>query len=50
VKRAGAEMEEEEGILLESLGWKGKGLIQSAYNTETNMNHHMENSNGNLLC
>jgi hypothetical protein len=50
VKRAGAEMEEEEGILLESLGWKGKGLIQSAYNAETNMNHHMENSNGNLLC
>ncbi|KAI9393432.1 hypothetical protein POPTR_006G235301v4 [Populus trichocarpa] len=36
----------EEGILLESLGWKGKGLIQSAYNAETNMNHHMENSNG----
>lgn len=49
-EEAGAEMEEEEGILLESLKWKGKGLIQSAYDAETNRNHHMENSDGNLLC
>lgn len=49
-EEAGAKMEEEEGILLESLKWKGKGLIQSAYDAETNRNHHMENSDGNLLC
>ncbi|GKC65841.1 endoribonuclease YBEY, chloroplastic isoform X2, partial [Tanacetum coccineum] len=29
---AEAEMEEEEERLLKSLGWKGKGLIQSALN------------------
>ncbi|CAH2060635.1 unnamed protein product [Thlaspi arvense] len=28
------EMEEEEELLLETLGWKGKGLIQSAYDIE----------------
>ncbi|KAF8085578.1 hypothetical protein N665_0663s0022 [Sinapis alba] len=28
------EMEEEEELLLKSLGWKGKGLIQSAYDIE----------------
>ncbi|OMP08020.1 hypothetical protein CCACVL1_01178, partial [Corchorus capsularis] len=39
------EMEEEEKFLLKSLGWKGKGLIQSAYDAETNANLHMENSN-----
>ncbi|OMO66894.1 Cof protein [Corchorus capsularis] len=39
------EMEEEEEFLLKSLGWKGKGLIQSAYDAETNANLHMENSN-----
>lgn len=31
---AEAEMEEEEERLLKSLGWKGKGLIQSASSTE----------------
>ncbi|XP_007012194.2 PREDICTED: uncharacterized protein LOC18588008 isoform X2 [Theobroma cacao] len=36
------EMEKEEEFLLKSLGWKGKGLIQSAYDAE---NLHMENSN-----
>ncbi|CAK7353118.1 unnamed protein product [Dovyalis caffra] len=45
---AEVEMEKEEGNLLESLGWKGKGLIQSACDAETNMNHHMENSDGNF--
>lgn len=31
---AEAEMEKEEELLLKSLGWKGKGLIQSAYGAE----------------
>ncbi|WRX33026.1 Endoribonuclease YbeY - like 1 [Theobroma cacao] len=39
------EMEKEEEFLLKSLGWKGKGLIQSAYDAE---NLHMENSNDNM--
>lgn len=32
------EMEEEEELLLKSLGWKGKGLIQSAYDIEKTAN------------
>lgn len=48
-EEAEAEMEKEEGLLLESLGWKGKGLIQSAYDAETNVNLQMENSDGNFL-
>lgn len=40
------EMEKEEEFLLKSLGWKGKGLIQSAYDAE---NLHMENSNGTII-
>ncbi|XVF35392.1 hypothetical protein REPUB_Repub18cG0141800 [Reevesia pubescens] len=43
------EMEEEEVFLLKSLGWKGKGLIQSAYDAEASANLHMENSNDNML-
>ncbi|OMP08342.1 hypothetical protein CCACVL1_01120, partial [Corchorus capsularis] len=39
------EMEEEEEFLFKSLGWKGKGLIQSAYDAETNANLHMKNLN-----
>lgn len=31
---AEAEMEKEEELLLKSLGWKGKGLIQSAYDAD----------------
>lgn len=31
---AEAEMEKEEELLLKNLGWKGKGLIQSAYDAE----------------
>ncbi|XP_044471794.1 endoribonuclease YBEY, chloroplastic-like isoform X2 [Mangifera indica] len=42
-REAEAEMEEEES-LLKSLGWKGKGLIQSAYDSETNANLHIEQS------
>ncbi|KAE8665277.1 Haloacid dehalogenase-like hydrolase family protein isoform 2 [Hibiscus syriacus] len=42
------EMEEEEEFVLNSLGWKGKGLIRSAYDAETNENLHIENSNEKL--
>lgn len=35
---AEAEMEKEEESLLKSLGWKGKGLIQSAYDVQSNEN------------
>lgn len=45
---AEVEMEKEEEILLKSLGWKGKGLIQSAYDAETDGNSHTENSDGNF--
>ncbi|XP_057477400.1 endoribonuclease YBEY, chloroplastic-like isoform X2 [Actinidia eriantha] len=40
---AEAEMEKEEELLLKSLGWKGKGLIQCAYDAETNASPHMDN-------
>ncbi|KAG5225485.1 hypothetical protein OIU77_005077 [Salix suchowensis] len=43
-EEAEAEMDKEEQVLLESLGWKGKGLIQSAYDAESNMNHDMQSS------
>lgn len=51
-EEAEAEMEKEEELLLKSLGWKGKGLIQSAYDAETNVNLQTENLHGNynLLC
>ncbi|KDP34180.1 hypothetical protein JCGZ_07751 [Jatropha curcas] len=42
-EEAEAEMEKEEELLLKSLGWKGKGLIQSAYDAETNVNLQKEN-------
>ena len=35
-EEAEAEMEEEEERLLKNLGWKGKGLIQSALSAESN--------------
>lgn len=40
---AEAEMEKEEELLLKSLGWKGKGLIQSANDAETNGMPHIDN-------
>ncbi|GAV65512.1 LOW QUALITY PROTEIN: UPF0054 domain-containing protein/Hydrolase_3 domain-containing protein, partial [Cephalotus follicularis] len=43
-EEAEAEMEEEEELLLKSLGWKGKGLIQSAYDAQTNASVDIENS------
>ena len=42
------EMEKEEEILLSNLGWQGKGLIQSAYAAETNVNTQKEIPDGNL--
>lgn len=47
-EEAEAEMEKEEELLLKSLGWKGKGLIQSAYDAETNANFHEEKADGNF--
>ncbi|GFZ17183.1 haloacid dehalogenase-like hydrolase family protein [Actinidia rufa] len=46
---AEAEMEKEEELLLKSLRWKGKGLIQSAYDTEINSGPRMDNRDGTLL-
>lgn len=46
-EEAESEMEEEEEFLLKSLGWKGKGLIQSASNAEATANLHVENFDGN---
>lgn len=43
------EMENEEELLLESLGWKGKGLIKSVYNAEVNGSPHIGTPEGNLL-
>lgn len=37
-EEAEVEMEKEEELLLKSLEWKGKGLIQSAIDAETNSN------------
>lgn len=46
---AEAEMEKEEELLLKSLGWKGKGLIQSAYTAdEDNDLAHIDVSTGNV--
>lgn len=47
-EEAEAEMEKEEEHLLKSLRWKGKGLIQSAYDAETNANSHKEYTDGDL--
>ncbi|XP_043720317.1 endoribonuclease YBEY, chloroplastic-like isoform X2 [Telopea speciosissima] len=41
---AEAEMEKEEELLLKSLGWKGKGLVQSAYALTNNEGHQLETS------
>uniref|UniRef100_A0A2P2L571 Uncharacterized protein MANES_03G060700 n=1 Tax=Rhizophora mucronata TaxID=61149 RepID=A0A2P2L571_RHIMU len=45
-EEAEVEMEKEEELLLRSLGWKGKGLISSAYDTEINENLHTESLDG----
>ena len=48
-EEAEVEMEREEELLLKSLGWKGKGLIKSAYDAETNSNSHHDSSDGNSI-
>lgn len=48
-EEAEAEMEKEEELLLKSLEWKGKGLIQSAIDAETNLNSVAEVSDGNYI-
>lgn len=47
-EEAEGEMEKEEERLLNSLGWKGNGLIQSAYDAETHANSNEEKPDGNL--
>ncbi|GAB4854345.1 hypothetical protein Ancab_022931 [Ancistrocladus abbreviatus] len=42
-EEAEAEMEKEEELLLKSLGWKGKGLIKSACDSEDGGSRHAEN-------
>lgn len=48
-EEAEVEMEKEEELLLDSLDWKGKGLIKSAYDSETNSNSHQDSSDGNCI-
>lgn len=48
-EEAEEEMEKEEESLLKSLGWKGKGLIQSAYDSENNSTLNIENLDGNYM-
>lgn len=43
-EEAEVEMEKEEELLLKSLGWKGKGLIQSAYEAQDDAKPHVENA------
>lgn len=40
------EMEKEEELLLKSLGWAGKGLIQSASDAEINAISHEDKQDG----
>ncbi|KAI4380143.1 hypothetical protein MLD38_006366 [Melastoma candidum] len=42
-EEAEAEMEKEEGLLLKSLGWVGKGLIHSAQDLTSNMDLYSDN-------
>lgn len=48
-EEAEVEMEREEDILLKSLDWKGKGLIKSACDAETNPNFYPDSSDGNCI-
>ncbi|KAF7830095.1 endoribonuclease YBEY, chloroplastic-like isoform X1 [Senna tora] len=41
-------MEREEELLLKNLGWKGKGLIRSACDAETNSSSHQDSSDDEL--
>ncbi|KAK4800455.1 hypothetical protein SAY86_020942 [Trapa natans] len=44
-EEAEVEMEKEEELLLKSLGWKGKGLIQSAYDSQSDVIPYKDNQN-----
>ncbi|CAN6456817.1 unnamed protein product [Victoria cruziana] len=46
---AEAEMEKEEEVVLKSLGWKGKGLINSAYDSIADENQKPEVSDGHYV-
>lgn len=48
-EEAEVEMGKEEELLLNKLGWKAKGLIQSAYDSKTDANHHTENVDGKFV-
>ena len=48
-EEAEAEMQKEEELVLKSLGWKGKGLITSAYDVITDGNSQSEGPDGKLL-
>lgn len=45
-EEAEVEMEKEEELLLKSLGWMGKGLIQSAYDSQNDTSPYEENPTG----
>ena len=47
-EEAEAEMQREEQILMKSLDWKGKGLIQRACDAETNLISGPFSSDGNF--
>lgn len=49
-EEAEVEMEKEEELLLKSLEWKGKGLIQSAIDAENNLSSVAEVSDGNFVA
>lgn len=40
-------MEKEEGLILKSLGWQGKGLIQSAHDLNSDKDPHSDSPDGN---
>ena len=48
-EEAEVEMEKEEELLLKKLGWKGKGLIKSAYDAENDGTPHVEKPDGNSV-
>ncbi|CAN1120554.1 Endoribonuclease YBEY, chloroplastic [Linum perenne] len=48
-KQAEAEMRKEEEVLLKTLGWKGKGLIQSLQDADCKANSDSETLDGTLL-
>lgn len=47
-EEAEAEMQKEEELVLKSLGWKGKGLIMSAYDAINDGSLQSDNPDGKL--